>query len=310
MSGTVCGVGGANVDFSIRSFGSVQLRDSNPGESRISAGGVTRNIIENLSRMGEKCELITAFGDDLFGDYLRSVCERTGIGTTHALLCPGKATTCYAAMNDERGDMLVGMSDMRLLGELTPDFLETKLDVLRSAGAVVLDGNLPEETLSYLCSGVLSGVKLYADPVSAAKARKFSGIVGALHCIKPNRLELSAIAGMATDTDAGLEAAADSLLDKGCGEVAVSLGADGCYWADQRGNRFYASQSPITQMANATGAGDAFLAGLIHAESIGFSSRNCADMALSAGRIACMSEETVSKTMSHTALMDIMEEYS
>ena len=310
MSGTIYGIGGANVDFSIRSFAAVQLRDSNPGESRISAGGVTRNIIENLARMGEHCQLITAFGDDLFGTYLRQECAAVGIGTDHALLCPGKATTCYAAMNDEQGDMLIGMSDMRLLRELTSAFLETKLDILRSAGAIVLDGNLPEETLAYLCSGVLDGVKLYADPVSTTYAKKFSGIVGALHCIKPNRMELSALTGMETDSDEGLERAADFVLAQGCEEVVVSLGEKGCYWADARGNRFTAAHSPVEHMANATGAGDAFLAGLIHAEALGFSARNCADMALSAGRLACISPETVSRTMSHTALMDTMEEYA
>ncbi len=310
MAGYICGIGGANVDMSARSFASVVLRDSNPGESRISAGGVTRNIIENLARMGERCEMLTAFGDDLFGRFLQEECARVGIGMEHSLLCPGKATTCYVSMNDEKGDMLVGMSDMRLLHELTPDFLSTKLELLRAARAVVLDPNLPDETLEYLCSGVLAGVRLYADPVSTTYAKKLRGVAGVFHCIKPNRLELAAIAGRETDTDAGLEAAADSLLEQGCEEVAVSLGEKGCYWADRRGNRFYACQSPVSQMANATGAGDAFLAGLIHAECIGFAPRSCADMALSAGRMACMSEDTVCQTMSHTTLMDTMEEYS
>ena len=310
MSGYICGVGGANVDFSARSFAPVILRDSNPGESRISAGGVTRNVIENLARMGETCQLITAFGDDLFGRYLQDECAKVGIGTEHSLRCPGKSTTCYVAMNDDKGDMLVGMSDMRLLHELTPAFLETKLDVMRGAMALVLDPNLPDGTLEYLCSGVLAGVKLYADPVSTTYARKLTPLLSALHCVKPNRMELAAISGMEADSEENLERAADFVLEQGCEEIAVSLGEGGCYWADRRGNRFYAAQSPVEPMANATGAGDAFLAGLIHAESLGFSARNCADMALSAGRLACMSPETVSRTMSHTALMDTMEEYS
>ena len=309
MSGYICGIGGANVDLSARSFAPVILRDSNPGESRISAGGVTRNIIENLARMGEKCEMITAFGDDLFGRFLLDECAAVGIGTDYSLLCPGKSTTSYMALHDDSGDMLVGMSDMRLLQELTPAFLESRLDVMRNARALVLDPNLPEGALEYLCSGVLDGVKLYADPVSTTYARKLTPLLSAFHCVKPNRMELAAISGMETESDAGLERAADFVLEQGCQEVVVSMGEKGCYWADRRGNRFYAAQSPVEHMANATGAGDAFLSGLIHAEALGFSARNCADMALSAGRLACMSPETVSKSMSHTALMDTMEEF-
>ncbi len=309
MGGYICGIGGANVDFTIRSFAPVVLRDSNPGESRISAGGVTRNILENLTLMGEQCRLITAFGDDLFGSYLRQECARVGIDTEHALLCPHKATTCYVSMNDETGDMLVGMSDMRLLHELTPAYLAAKLPVIQGAGAVVLDPNLPEETLEYLGSGILKGVKLYADPVSTTYARKLRALVPALHCVKPNRIELAALAGQETDTEAGLEAAADKLLSLGCEEVVVSLGARGCYWADRRGNRFYAAQSPLSHVVNASGAGDAFMAGLVHGECVGLSARMCADMALSAGRLACLSEDTVCQTMSHTALLDTMEDY-
>ncbi len=310
MSGYICGIGGANVDFSLRSFAPVILRDSNPGACCISAGGVTRNILENLVLMGESCELISVFGDDLFGNYLREECAEQGIGTSHSLLCPGKSTTCYISMNDDAGDMLLGMSDMRLLSELTPERLAERLELLRGARAVVLDPNLPAGALEYLCSGVLAGVKLYADPVSTTYAKKLLSVAGVFHCIKPNRMELAAITGRETDTDAGLEAAVDILLERGCQEVAVSLGEKGCYWADRRDNRFYASQSPITHMANATGAGDAFIAGLIHGECVGLHPRLCVDMALSAGRLACLSEDTVCKTMSHTALLTTMEEYS
>lgn len=310
MTGFVCGIGGANVDFSIRSFAPVVLRDSNPGESRISAGGVTRNILENLARMGETCEIITAFGDDLFGQYLVTKCREVGIGTAVSLLCPGMATTCYVAMNDNAGDMLVGMSDMRLLNRLTPIFLEKNLNFIKSAAAVVVDPNLPEETLEYICGPALKGCTFYADPVSTTYAAKLRGKVSAFHCIKPNRLELAAISGMDTESDIGIELAAASLLEQGCGEIAVSLGAKGCYYADRSGKRFYRSQPPIENLVNATGAGDAFLAGLIHAEALGYDSEESINMALCAGRISCLDENTVSTKMNHDALLSLMEVFS
>lgn len=308
MSGYICGIGGANVDFSIRSFAPVILRDSNPGESKISPGGVNRNILENLARMGEECQLITVFGDDLFGTYLQKECAKQGIGTAHALLCPHMATSCYVSMNDDTGDMLVGMSDMRMLQELTPAYLARKLPILQGAKAVVIDLNLPEATLEYLCSGVLQGTPLYADPVSTGKAKKLKGKISSFHCIKPNRMELATLSEQETQTNTQLQSAAAVLLERGCKEVVVSLGAEGCYWADAKENRFFLAQPPLAKVANATGAGDAFLAGLIHGEMLGLEPVSCAKMALSAGRLACMSQYTVAENMSHKALLHTMEE--
>ena len=46
------GIGAANMDLHGRSRAALILHDSNPGFLHTSPGGVTRNILENLSRMG------------------------------------------------------------------------------------------------------------------------------------------------------------------------------------------------------------------------------------------------------------------
>ena len=57
MAGYVVGIGAANLDVHGRSINSIKLRDSNPGRLNMSAGGVTRNILENMSRMGPSTSL-------------------------------------------------------------------------------------------------------------------------------------------------------------------------------------------------------------------------------------------------------------
>ena len=53
--------------------------DSNPGKISISAGGVARNITENLSRLGIQVQLISAFGNDYFGRMLIEDCNKLNI---------------------------------------------------------------------------------------------------------------------------------------------------------------------------------------------------------------------------------------
>lgn len=75
-SAYVLGVGAANVDIHGRSKKSIVMHDSNPGHMNTSAGGVTRNVCENLSRLGVSVKLISAVGTDVYADQIRRECSR------------------------------------------------------------------------------------------------------------------------------------------------------------------------------------------------------------------------------------------
>ena len=47
----IVGIGAANVDIHGRSNRPLNMKDSNPGRMHVSCGGVTRNILENISRL-------------------------------------------------------------------------------------------------------------------------------------------------------------------------------------------------------------------------------------------------------------------
>src|SRR3954469_25470042 len=63
-------VGGANTDVKVRSLAPVVPRTSNPGRAGTTAGGVGRNIAENLARLGTPTHLIAAVGRDAAGERL------------------------------------------------------------------------------------------------------------------------------------------------------------------------------------------------------------------------------------------------
>ena len=154
-NGRIVGIGGANVDFHAQSRAPLILRDSNPGFARITAGGVTRNILENLARMGDRVSLISAVGDDLFGSFILSESREAGIDMDAVLRCPGHSSSCYAAIMDERGDMFLGMSDMRILEQLTDEIILERMSRFNDVDCVVTDPNLPESTLDWLLGGAL-----------------------------------------------------------------------------------------------------------------------------------------------------------
>ena len=296
------GIGAANMDLHGRSRAALILRDSNPGFLHTSPGGVTRNILENLSRMGEKTTLFSAVGNDLYGREILASGEAVGMDMSHMLRCLDCGSSSYMALIDPEGDMFIGMSDMRILEHITPDWLEGQKDVLRKADAIVCDPCLTPEALEWITSDALSGVPVFSDPVSTTYARRL------VYCLKPNVLELAAMTGCEITDDADMERAADLLLERGTHCVVVSMGQRGCYWADRSGAKFYAALRPVDQMVDATGAGDAFMAGLLYAYLHRFTPERAARWALAAGIIAVTSAGTVSPGMSAELVNKILEE--
>ena len=114
-SAYVLGVGAANVDIHGRSKKPIVMHDSNPGHMSTSAGGVTRNVCENLSRLGVSVKLISAVGTDVYADQIRRECQSAGIDISNLYVADGKASSTYMSMIDADGDMFVALSDMTVL---------------------------------------------------------------------------------------------------------------------------------------------------------------------------------------------------
>ena len=90
-------IGAANIDIQGFPFKKLIPGDSNPGKIRLCPGGVSRNIAENLSRIGVVTELITAVGGGANGQYILQSCMESGIGINHALILPEMESSTYHA---------------------------------------------------------------------------------------------------------------------------------------------------------------------------------------------------------------------
>ena len=232
----VLGIGAANIDVHGKSRAPIVMRDSNPGRLRTSAGGVTRNVLENLARLGVRTRLVSAVGADLYGEMVLRQSAAAGIDISEVLTVPGEASSCYISVLDQKGDMLVAMSDMGILSHVTPELVRSLGERLRGAAAVVCDPCLPSETVAAVIREA-GDTPVFLDPVSTSYARKVRPLAGGLFCLKPNRIELGVLADMETDSSEGIERACEALLSRGTRRVAVSLGEKGCYYADAEGRR-------------------------------------------------------------------------
>ena len=297
-------VGGVNIDIGGRPLQPLIERDSNPGKVLISLGGVGRNIAHNMSLLGLNVRFLTAFGNDLHAHRIEASCADLGIDISHARKIPDAATSTYLFLTDDQGDMVLAVSDMEICEKITPDYLAGNLSLLNNAQVVVVDGNLPAETLCYLAEHCTAPI--FADPVSVTKAEKLRPILGRLNTLKPNRMEAELLSGVSITDLSSMHRAADRLLESGLHRVFLSLGAEGVYAANAQEQMLF----PVlpAQVRNTTGAGDAFMAALVWAYLEGMDLKDTVRAASAAAAIATESEETINPVMSENALRDRIQQ--
>ena len=303
------GVGAANIDVSGKSRQPINLHDSNPGFLVTSCGGVTRNVCENLARLGADARLITALGADVYAEKIRRESAAAGIDLSNAFVVPDHASSSYVNLLDEHGDMLVAMSDMSILQLLPPAWLEEKKELLRGARFVTCDPALSEQTMTTLLDLCEGYVPVYVDPVSCAYAQAVKPHIGRFHTAKPNRMELEILSGRKIRNRDDLRGACESVLEQGLQRVFVSLGEEGCFYMDRTGRTMERKLRPVTQMANATGGGDAFMAAVIYSSAQSLSLEQTLDNALAAGIAAVTCRQTINPEMSPELLKKILKEY-
>lgn len=303
----IVGIGAANIDLMGRGRADLVMEDSNPGFISMSVGGVTHNICENAVKMGAKARLITAVGDDDLGDIIRRDCREAGIDTEDFLLVHGESSSSYISIHRPNGEMAVALSDMRVLQCLSAEFLEGKAELLSRAGAIVMDTGLPEEVLDYVTAAYGERIPIFIDPVSTTYARKLQGKLRGYHMVKPNLLETEILAGMKIRSRRDLGEAAGRLLDQGLVRLVVSLGRDGVYYRDRDGLALHVTGKPAEKVVNTTGAGDAFMGGLVCALLRGDPIEKALAFAVAASRMAIAHRRTINPHINAGSVTAVIE---
>lgn len=282
-------IGAANVDITASPIGRYVPCDSNPSRVEIAFGGVGRNIAHNLCLMGEQVRLFTVFGDDSIALSLRDDCRRVGMTVDPILEVAGARSNYFICVNDHNGEMQAGAADMELMSHLTTEMVETYIDSINASDAVVTDCNLSENVLRYLVERCT--VPLYVDATSAAKAMKIKAILdvsrSAPIIVKVNQLEAVALSGIKGD----VEAMARWFVEKGVTRIYITMGARGVYCHD--GSQSHVEPSQAVTVVNATGAGDAFMAAVVHAELSGATMQEVCSMGVKAAALALQSKNAV-----------------
>jgi 1-phosphofructokinase family hexose kinase len=180
------------------------------------------------------------------------------------------------------------------VNEQGPCFSAAEVEALRTAtaaasagaGWVVCCGSLPPgiddgfyADLVQRCheGGVKVAVDSSGEPMTRALAARPD-------LIKPNRVELAEAVGHDLPTVGAVIDAARGLVATGIGCVLVSLGRDGALLVDSE--RVVRAEARVENPMSTVGAGDAFLAGYLHAVASGLDAESALRTAVAFGAAA------------------------
>lgn len=295
-------LGGANMDIRGGTHAPLRFGDSNPGRVGCSPGGVARNIAENLARLGADCRLISCVGDDLYGRSLLEATQRAGVDVRSCLVLPDAATSSYLSIHGPDGEMAIAINDMDILSRLDAGTLAPQRELVRHAGLIVCDANLSAEALAWLFAEVRDA-PVFVDTVSAFKAERIRPWLKQIHTLKPNRIEAEALSGLSLADRRDAPAVAAWFHRQGVRQLVLSMGRDGVFFSD--GEEHGWCPSPAVEVVNATGAGDALMAGLawgcLQAMSLADSTR----LAQACAAMTLATEATNNPTLSLAAVQQI-----
>ena len=299
-------IGGTNIDIHGKSTRALRPNDSNPGSVHISAGGVGRNVAENLARLGVDCRLISAVGIDHHGQVLMRLSRDAGINMQYVQELAAAPTSTYLSVIDASGEMKVAISDMNIMDHLTAERLRSHEPMLRQASLIVLDTNLPDSALAWLAR-TFGEKPIFVDTVSTTKSLRIKPHLEWIHTMKTSAIEAEALSGLEARTKPQLAKIAAELHSAGVERLFITRGERGVFYstADEQGT---SKLGPCEgAVRNTGGAGDAFLAGLAYAWIEGWSLGETLPFALAAADLTVSDTATSSTALNLAAINQVLE---
>lgn len=299
MDALISVIGGANVDLSATLHDAFIASDSNPGHVEISYGGVARNIAHNLSLLGARTQLLTVFGGDLFGGLLHDYCKQQGIDVHLSERDSDFRSGIYLCINNHGGEMIAAVADTEAVRTaITPEWLAKRIGEVNVSDFIVADTNMSEESIRYLMENVTA--PLFIDGVSSTKAHRVINALNKcklpyLHTLKLNLKEALTVTQTTTYAEA-----AQKLLNLGVAHVYITLSGEGVYCRNAAEEWLFPALPG--EIVNTTGAGDAFLAGVVFAHAKGIDFPQTAQYGLMAARATLMSPRAVNPDIANILL--------
>jgi ribokinase len=208
------------------------------------------------ARLGAPVSMIGKVGDDDFGSRLKANLQACGVDINAVSSVPGPSGVALITIDDRGGNAITVIAGAN--GEVMPVDVDTNLTVIRGAGILLSQLEIPLETVIHVSElARRENIPLMLDPAPAQPLP--SALFKNIDWLTPNETEACSLLGDSGQqiSDSQVGSIADRLLQLGSRNVILKLGDRGCYLALADGTRELIAAHRV-RAVDSTAAGDAF----------------------------------------------------
>ena len=247
-------------------------------------GGKGANQAVAVAKLGHPVSMVGNVGEDAFGGELRHALNHEGVDIQFINTVPGPsgvALITIAASGENNIVVVPGAN-----GLLTPHSIELAGSLLKSAGYILVQLEIPLETVEFLASfAVQHNIPLMLDPAPARELPR--ELVRKVSWLTPNESEAEILVQrkINKEDDGSIFEVADELIELGAQNVLLKLGSRGCLIAERNHAKEFVAAFRVNAV-DTTAAGDAFNAAFAVELLRGESARESARLACAAAAIS------------------------
>lgn len=232
----------------------------------IESNGSAFSIACHLAEMGKDVAFASVVADDAMGLAVREQLKAIGVDVSNLRTAEGSTPVQVELLNVLKDPQMV-FGNSKLYEAMTPEMAEGWSEIFDNAEAIVVDGNLPKETLEYIADkyGNKDGVKLFFDPASHAGAVNSRDILGSFYCVMPGRVEAEAMVRDTVLSAEQLMEAGEFFENKGVAKTIITIKGGGLYY---KAGAVAGMLKPerVLSFADTSGAGDVVSAAVVAAD--------------------------------------------
>lgn len=254
-----------------------------PGETVLAGsffmnpGGKGANQAVAVARLGGDVSFISKVGNDIFGKQSSQLFDEEGINTFYILADEELPSGVALITVDQWGENSIVVAS-GANANLFPSDLEDALDEIASAGIVLMQLEIPMETVQFVAKYAASkNVKVILDPAPANQL--LPELLSHIDIITPNQTEAEILSGIKVTNIENAKKAAKVIYGKGVKNVVITMGALGAVIC--QGGKTQVIPAQKVEAIDTTAAGDVFNGALAVALTEG---KNLPD----AVRVACI----------------------
>lgn len=305
MSKPIICIGAAFVDELFHATEEMLLATTNNATVTKTAGGVSRNIAHQLALLGVPVQLISVFGNDSDGDWLKKVCTGAGVKLDASITKEGLSGKYTGILNVD-GSLFTAFITNSATQLITPYHLGKHVELLKTASFILADANINVDTAEWLLAfSNDSGIPFILEPVSVPPARKYRDVnLSGLYLITPNEDELPVLC---SDKSFFTQQQVDEMLQRGVKQIWLHNGKHGS--ALYGPGKSVSLHAPEIEVLDCTGAGDGSLSGFILGKYLGKDDADCMKIAHTLSAEILQVNGAIATHLDQQKLLELVSKY-